>query len=766
MDAMIVEAPIPPVSPPTPPPEPVIKTAKKDRARVVRDEGASSWGFWGAAPKKDATKEKKSKDDTDVSPPSSKDNSAAPGLSRSKSTKTSKEKEKEEISRSSGSDKSKTIEPRPTVRSRGTGLSSLFGGGASPARTKSTRRASSAAVPKSSSRRESVVVGGSGMPSPPLDDALEMSSKAAKLMGMGSEKLLRKASTKGKQKAKGKLEFTTRGFQTLHTDHIIAVPDPYAIDDDDMVLVNGLEDPIINAPIPKNVSTKDGPRDKLSRGKSKREVSPQRVYPLADDITLPDQAIASTSDPYNATRANGKSRKQSKYVPDDDVVMVEAGPSTDGPEVVTGPDDIAFVERSREPPPLKRSATSAKKSDGLKGLFGVFGKTRQISDTADRPKTKAVYADEDSTPRRKRTVAGGDEGAKRPRRDDRKSGRSVNPENGVDGGFTTDAAPNRGASTEAEDAEVRREARRAKRVEKEQAEKAARRAELKELEEKKARRQLNDKAATEARKAKIRELREKKARESEDTDGMKGAKPPRDERTEDVLEELDEAPRDLDPQPTERRSKHRSRNLEDSTSRPRSDRRRSYLDGPLPTRTADEEADRRARREDRRSRRTPTEKPSNNRRKSAPVQDYFDPRNASRGTPANGDPYLTTDGANDHTSSWVNSQIIEPPPPPPIEPTVIEPVPVLGDGVGGDDDDEIRRSKRKSSRRRSKYLDAAVEDVDGRRRRRERREKEPSSEGSAGDHYARRKSDYAGTKTVTADAAGKRASWFKKITNL
>ncbi|MCJ1433992.1 hypothetical protein MMC27_003357 [Xylographa pallens] len=770
MDAMIVEAPLPPTSPPTPPPEPVSKTAKKDRARVVRDEGASSWGFWGSAPKKDVGKEKKSKDDADVSPISAKDKSVAPGLSRSKSTKTPKEKEKEEVSRSSSSDKSKTAESRPVARTRGTGLSSLFGGGASPARAKSTRRASSAAVPKSSSRRESVVASGSGMPSPPLDDAPEMNSKAARLMGMGSEKLSRNASTKGKQKAKGSLTSMAHKTRKLPTDDTTAVPDPYPIDDDDMVLVNGLEDPIINAPIPKKFSSKDSPRDKLSRSKSKREVSPQRVYPLpADDMALPDRTRASKDSPDNATRANGKSRKQSRYAPDDDIVMVEAGPSTDGPEVVTGPDDIAFVEKSREPPQLKRSATSAKKSDGLKGLFGVFGKTRRASDTADRPKTKAIYADEEGTPRRKRTVAGGDEDAKRPRRDERKNRRSTKPDNEIDGGFATDAVPNGEASTEAEDAEARREARRARRAEKEQAERAARRAELKELEEKTARRQLNDKAATEARKAKIREMREKKAREDEEREGRKRGQEGRDEGEDDVLEELDEAPRDLGQQLPERRSKHRSRNAEDSTSRPRSDRRRSHLDRPLPTRTVNEEADRHARREDRRSRRTPTEKPSNTRRKSAPVQDYFDPRNASRDTPAGGDPYLTTNGANDHTSSWVNSQIIEPPPPPPIEPTLIEPPPVLGDGVGLDDDDDddgIRRSKRKSSRRRSKYLDAAVEGVDDTKRRRERREKEPSSEGSAGDRYARRKSDYASPRAVNTDAAGKRASWFKKITNM
>ncbi|MCJ1475969.1 hypothetical protein MMC13_004633 [Lambiella insularis] len=766
MAAMIVEAPIPPTGPPTPPPEPVSKTAKKDRARVVRDEGASSWGFWGSAPKKDAVKERKAKDDADISPPSSK-KAVAPGLSRSKSTRTPKEKEKEDVSKSSGSDKDKGVELRPVARTRGTGLSSLFG--ASPARAKSTRRTSTTAAPKTSSRRESMAVGGSGMPSPPLDDAPEMTDKAAKLMGMGAGKLSRKESTKGKQKSKGTYRSNPVQVRKRRTDGATVVPDPYAIDDDDMVMVNGLDDPVINAPPPKK-SSKDPPRDKLSRSKSKREASPQRVYPLPDETPLPDRTKSAKDIP---TKANGKSRKQPRYAPDDDIVMVEAGPSTDGPDVVTGPDDIGFVEKSHIPPPLKRSATSAKKSEGSKGLFGLFGKARRNSDTADRPKSKATYGDEDGSSRRKRTGVGGDDDAKRARRDDRKSRQSTRPDVDADASFVTDAGPTANATTEAEDAEARREARRAKRAEKEQAAKDerrdARRAELKELEEKKARRQLSDKAATEERKAKIREMMEKKARGGQAKESRKLGKTVDGADGEEVLKEEDEAPRDLDPLPAERRSKHRSsRNVDDFTSRPKSDRRRSHMDGPLQPRTADDEAERRSRRDDRRSRRTPTERPSASRRKSAPVQDYFDPRNASHAT---GDPYPTTTGGNDHTSSWVKSQISDPPELPPIEPTVIE-QPPLGDGIrgdgirGDDDDDEIRRSKRKSSRRRSKYLDAAPDEADEKRRRRERREKELSSEGSAGDRHARRRSENPGARAANVEVGSKRASWFKKITNL
>ena len=773
MDDFIVEAPAPPPlasGPPTPPPEPMpSKPAKKERARVVRDEGASSWGFWGAAPKKEVKAQRRSKDDADVVSPAAKEKATAPGLGRSKSTRTAKDKDKEaeKSSRSSGSDKVKTPETRPANKSRGMSFSQMIMGGPPPSRTKTVRRPSTA-VPKSSSRRQSMDVGALGMPSPPPDDIPEMNSKAAKLMGMGSGKLGRKESTRGKQKASGTNLKSSVGGNGRNANRVdIVIPDPYPIDDDDMVMVNALEDPIINAPLPSKETFKDARKDRPLKSRSKREVGSISNVPM-----MSQPAVLS---------ADKMKLQQSKHMPDfaDDIVMVEAGPSNDGPEVVTGPEDLAFVEKAREPAPLKRSMTSAKKQDGLMGLFGSFRKNRRASETFDPPKGKTIYEDERSNVRRKRTGAGGDDDAKRMRRDERRDRHSHKNNTDVEG-FMTDAAPNGGASTEAEETEARREERRAKRLSKDQIAKEARAAEVRESEERKARRLLSDKAQTEARKAKIREARDQKAREEEDREARRQEdKRARRGAREERYAQEDVTPRDMEKEPS---------------SRPRkSDRRRSHMDKSLPTRTPDEEAEHRIRREERRARH---DKPSTSRRKSAPapVEDYFDPRNGDRGAPPHtADPYLQH-GGNDHTSSWVNSQIIEPPPPPPIEPTVLDPPPDVGAdnaaaAAGVDDaDDDLRRSRRKSSRRHSKYVDAGADEVDEKgRRRSSRRERElKSSEESEGDRYARRKSEYVygggggggggGVKTFdgrnvvssagNASTPGKRMSLFKKFTNL
>lgn len=205
MDEFNFDAPAP-EAPPTPPAESVstsTKPAKKERARVVKNEGASSWGFWGAAPKKDTKKEPPSKDDAEV-PPKPKEKKPAPGLGRSKSTKTVKEKDKEveKSSKSSGSDeKEKKSESRPP-KSRGSSFGGFFGG-PPPVRAKTVRRNSTAASKTASSRRQSMDIDAIGLPSPPAEDAPEMSSKAAKLMG--TAKLGRKPSTRGKQRAKGSI---------------------------------------------------------------------------------------------------------------------------------------------------------------------------------------------------------------------------------------------------------------------------------------------------------------------------------------------------------------------------------------------------------------------------------------------------------------------------------------------------------------------------------------------------------------------------------
>ena len=273
----VPEAPAVPEAPPTPPLEIAAAkpTAKKERARVVRDQGASSWGFWGASPKKDTKKESKPKDDIDALSPKAKEKTPAPALSRSKSTRTAKEKEKEieKSSKSSASDeKEKKSQSRPS-KSRGSSFGGFFGG-PPPVRAKPVRRPSTAASKTASSRRQSVDIDAIGLPSPPVEEAPEMNTKAAKLMGAGPGKLDRKASTKGKQKPKGTDSSPVRMGNVFEADSpSAAAPDPYPIDDDDMVMIGGLgdplEDPTVNDPPTTKISAK---KDKTSKIKSKKEV--------------------------------------------------------------------------------------------------------------------------------------------------------------------------------------------------------------------------------------------------------------------------------------------------------------------------------------------------------------------------------------------------------------------------------------------------------------------------------------------------------------
>lgn len=797
---MLMEAPPPPPAPPappTPPPEPVAsKPVKKERARVVRDEGAGSWGFWGSAPKKDVKKERRSKDDADVAPPPPKEKVSAPGLTRSKSTKTPKGKERE-VEKSSGSDKEKRPEPKP-AKARGMGFAGMFGASTAPARTKSGGRFSTA-VPKSTSRRESVDVGAVGIPSPPPDDLPDMNAKAAKLMGMGSGKLGRKESTRGKQKAPGMIHSPMPTIHLRPADLLDAVvPDPYAIDDDDMVLVNDLEDPVINALPPLKESRKAVGLERSSKSKSKREVG--AVPNDLPGVVMDAQALPGRSRPKwepdfkPFVKADSKTQyKQfkSKSDPAEDIVMVEGGPSTDGPDVVTGPDDLDFVEKPREPPRLKRSATTSTKNPAkLMGLFGSFRNSRRASEAHVLPKSKGAYGDDDSVERRKRTVTGGGDDAKRLRRDKRDIGEADTRDLDVDG-FTTDAAPNGGASTEAEDAETRREERRAKRALREQADKEAREADLRAAEDRRARRREAEQAQAEADRAKRRDAKARKVKEQDDREAQRQADKRARRAARDEMNAKIEASRDGETRGVDRRSRRRDEDpIGESSSRPhRSDRRRSYVDKPISVRSPGEDTERRHHRTHR-----TTTKDSSRRKSAPPVEDYFDPRNGTDGLntvplPAQDPPYMPhNNGANDHTSTWVNSQIIEPPAPPPIEPSVIEPVPATnGDDGGVNEGDSVaeetaRRAPRRSSHRQSRYADMGPDEVDERRRRRESRRIDKdavrSSEGSGeGDRSARRKSEYsggyaekAGVRTFDGRAANgagaKRASWFKKITNL
>ncbi|KAI9795686.1 MAG: hypothetical protein M1835_005362 [Candelina submexicana] len=717
MDPVVVET--PPPAPPTSPPEPeAAKPVKKERARVVRDAGASSWGFWGAAPKsREVKKDRNVKDDAPGISSPAKEKTTAPGLSRSKSTRKATEKEVDSA-KSSGSDKPARPDAKPT-KSRGMSFTQFFAGGAPPSRSKSVRQASAPA--KINSRRQSLDIDTGGILTPPRDDQLkkpQVSTKAAKVMGvtLARGSLGRKQSTNGKQEAR---DFT----------------DPYALDDD--ILTVESDDDLVD------VSS-----------------------PPAEEVI--SKAVRSTRG------TNGRSNKEVKKVVEpsssgaDDLVMVDApGLSTSGPE------DIAAVETPRASP-MKRSTSSAKKPDSkLMGLFGSFrSKPRRQSEGDSRGAARAVYASEDATHRKKK--ASEDDSARRMRRD----GRDFR---------SSDRSDPTAASTEVEDEEARRAERRARRKEHEAATRETREAEIRSAKERQARKLEAERAEVEARKARAREARQRREREEEEREAKKQEeKRSRRAAREERLARDEQALREAEAREAERRQQRRTRRRENepqlaraatmSDERPRtgkSDRRRSYAEKPAATRNSNEDVERRKRHDERRARRTLNERSS--RRKSAPVPapvaDYFDPRNAAHAQEAEPFaavaplPYMVN-GPTDHTSSWVNSQIIEPPPPPPIEPTVIE---------APEEPALDTRGAPVNERRRSRHSGRSTEKDEHRRSRRHSRRQPLSSEE---DQYAARDNGYVyangyangGAKTFDGKAAVigpgaklTKGSWWNKI---
>ena len=784
MDLMDFEqdSPIPPPAPdapPTPPldldpepetePEPAVeKPPKKERARVVRDEGASSWGFWGTAPKKPTKKDAKPKDGVD--PPTSKSAERPPApLVRSKSMKTPKEKETEKSSaKSSSSDKEKKTDPRPS-KSRPSGFGSFFGG-PPPSRSKPVRRHSTAAAKPAASRRQSIDIGNGGLPSPPPEEVPEMSAKASKIMGTSGGKLGRKESTRRNPKASGK--FLGRGPSNLTESakhRRLAVPDPYPIDDDDddMVMVNGLEDPIIDVP---TSQAKDNGKAKGSKGKSKKEVS-SREFPKT---SRPSHTIGRGLAKFAGSADEFGNIHQAEASPElaDDIVMVDASRSQDEAELPTMQDALAFdVEKPIRPTPIQRSSTNSRKSSSkLMGLFGGFQKSRRPPES-DRRMSKAVAENEEGDLRRKRVGAAGGDGVKRIRRDDRKVRRPEKPD--LDGdGLVTDAPPEN-MIKEVEEVDGRKEEPRARRTSKTSSSKQTR-----EVEGRHVKRRAADDDS--------RRAQDQTARKVDEAEAVR-----HDARRVRRIIKEDEVPRDLAFDVGEKRTKRRDRDIQEkdtyvyeSSSRPhKTDHRRSDLGKPRspsaesPTTTRRPHGARRTTTGDRSSRRRSTTTaeydagPGNG--VTATAGEMEPPLAPLDEVPPPEEPYMH--GANDHTSSWVKSQITEPPPPPPIEPSVLDPAPVLGGvAMDGDAGEEARRAARRREKRQSKYGKSGGDEVDKdaeyQRRRRRRTEKDVrSSEGSGEGDKDRRRSDargYTSRGLSSGGGASKRSSWFKKIAGL
>lgn len=191
-------APPVPIEPPTPPPEVELepeqdsdhKPSKKERPRVVRD--GSSWGAWGAEPRKEEREKKSSRDREHRSdePQITREERRSTRESdprHSKSRRSSTREEKTSSSKDSSSDKadkSSKGDNRPPV-SRG--ISNMFGP-ATPLSRSNSKSEKRPSVSRTSSRRQSVNMESFNYPTPIPDDSREpppMSAKAAKMFGIG-----------------------------------------------------------------------------------------------------------------------------------------------------------------------------------------------------------------------------------------------------------------------------------------------------------------------------------------------------------------------------------------------------------------------------------------------------------------------------------------------------------------------------------------------------------------------------------------------------
>lgn len=674
---------------PTPPPEKGRKDDsrghKKERPKVVRDQGSNSWGFWGATPPPKST----SKKDKDGASSPVKDRSS--GLSRSKSARKAADKDPlEKASKSSGSDKdgSKSATKSRPSTSRGMSFSGIFGMGGAPSRSKSTRERAS------TSRRHSTAVGDGGLASPPPEDDKEISAKAAKVMGMARSK-----STREKTKSR-------------------KVPDPYSLDSDDLVMVDGPADSARDIPPP-------DPKDKRVR-RTKRE-STRMAGGLGDG---------------------------------DDAVMVDAPRGLDDVKP-----DPAFDAR---PPIVRRATTSSKKPGLMGGLLGAFSSRP----APDRRQSKA-YDSEDGLARRKRGSVYDDDQVKRLRREDRKVNRSRKPSD-ADG--LTDAAPmaeaDEAAAREARraDRKARRdreatedEVRAARRKEREEARATKAREEderLRREDERNARKQEERKARKAEREARRADEEDRIARE-EDANAAERRERRRERERQRGEEEKSSRPKivsdrrrsymDDDEARRLRREERRQRRSDDQTGdydKPRTSRRRSEYPAPIG---------------DYFDKRNGEHSPYMNGVATAPIAD--------------GRPGLKT-GGGDKTASWVHSISEDPPPPPPVEGTIVDAPLHFTEDTAPDPLEET--TAREMRQKRAKDRDGlSNEDAERRRRRREgRRDTDYVKSSSGGSSHERRRS-YAvggpvnsmgftdmGVKTWDGLPSGntKRGSWFKKFT--
>jgi hypothetical protein len=726
-------------------PPPDKSPAKKERPKVVRPQGGSSWGFWATATPKQMRQ--KVKEGT----PAPLKGTSPPVMVRPRVVRkaTAPDAEKSETE--------KKTPAKPTPKRAAT--FSLFG--ATPTRSKSTRQGpTQKSSSRPQSRRESpertdgnTDKGEERDESNTGNDELpRVSDKAAKVMGISSKggaSTKRRASVKSKGKT-AEITPNQASRMTPQADHLRldTAPDPYAIDSDiGSRLDNGVD-----------LYAESSPAAPIADKKSKRK-------------------SVATSTGIDATTASSAN---------DDAPLVDI----DGARAPRGTDAQDFTSTSRKPSLARRSTSRAnpRESKGLMGIFNLSrSKTvkepRRSDPTFGRSGKRDSYASETEYvyPKRSSPPADGDDADRRGRRERRKSRRD-----GDDEGFTTDAP---GMTTDYEEADRRRAERRAAR----KAEKEREREDARIAEERAARKRDRDADREKERERDARRAA-RKAREEEklrvedeggrrdEKDARRAAREARRGRDDEDRRREESSRFDTEAQTTEKEDGRRRRKdrgdkepRDRDGERPRGDRRRSSY---MPEDDATKRRSSYMAPEDdykrRSSKRTPVERSS--RRATEPVNDYFDARNAAPS--ANTTPYLGSD--KDKTSSWVESVNKEPPLPIPPEDvaTVIEEPAPEDDRDLSTDEEEVRRRMqgRKRDRRResTRIPDADAPrdaDRDDRRRERKRRERDPlqRSSDSGNEKDRRRKSGYDQYPDFSAPLperpanSSRRQSWFKKI---
>lgn len=438
--------------------------------------------------------------------------------------------------------------------------------------------------------------------------------------------------------------------------------------------------------------------------------------------------------------------------------MVDPYQAHPAPDVMSGPDDMAFVDAPPRERRLKRSNTAPPKKQESGGFMGLLDSLRKGTrqDRPERPemperRKSRSYRDEDGRypPEMER------DGARRSRREDRRRG-SVRPDTDAEG-FVTDAAGiAAGGETEADEAEARRAARHARRGSR-KAPSDSRESEAREAEERRARRKeraREQRAREEEEEERLREedrLREEKR-------ARRAAREERRAREEQAAREAEaaEAEAAAEARAAERRERRRMREEEMMAARAsrRREREQRIPDDVFPD---EREVDRRGARSSR-----AFEEPTARRRKSKvapePTREPLMTGGLNRGG-----------GAKDKISSWVYSQSDEPPEPPQIVPTLIDLPPLAADDGGNGNslssDEEARRALRRKARRRAKY-EEEIDDARSRHRG-SRREGVKSSSGSGDYERDRGMRSQPGSRQGAPPSSGpKKPSWFRKLTNL